>query len=175
MIKLNANTFWLDLHGVLMFVVLLFSAFLVGCIYFVKDPDQTIVYRLKVSAAVSFLLLIGLMISGIVPDTAFGSGSTFSYRHTNDLGTFISRVTDGSLGNFTGPLLFDMMEHVSLIVPGLAAVIVFLIWYYGPRVMTQPVIRNSTLGLMVLTGAWMLVLGMIGIYITKVLTFPVPQ
>jgi hypothetical protein len=68
-----------------------------------------------------------------------------------------------------------MMEHVSLIVPGLAAVILFLIWYYGPRVMTQPVIRNSTLSLMVLTGGWMMVLGMIGIYITKVLTFPVPK
>ncbi len=72
-------------------------------------------------------------------------------------------MTDTSLGNFTGPLLFDMMEHVSLIVPGLAAVILFLIRHYGPRVMTQPVIRNSTLGLMALAGGWMMVLGMIGI------------
>jgi hypothetical protein len=79
MIKLDANTFWLDLHGVLMFVVLLFSAFLVGCIYFVKDPDDTIVSRLKISATVSFVLLMGLMISGIVPDTAFGSGATFTH------------------------------------------------------------------------------------------------
>jgi hypothetical protein len=75
-------------------------------------------------------------------------------------------------GNFTGPLLFDMMEHVSLIVPGLAAVIGFLIWHYGRDAMTMPAIRRSVQSLMLVMAGWTLVLGMIGVYITKVLTFP---
>lgn len=91
---------------------------------------------------------------------------------TNDFGTFVTKVTDTTLGNFTGPLLFDMMEHVSLIVPGLAAVIGFLILYLGRRVMTEPAIRGSVLSLMLVAGAWTFVLGAIGVYITKVLTFP---
>lgn len=171
--KFGPNTFWLDVHGLLMFVILIFAAFLFGAIFFTKDADEKMVRRLKISSAVTFVALMLLMISGIIPDTGFGDGSAFSGTVTNDFGTFTSEVTDAGLGNFTGPLLFDMMEHVSLIIPGLAAVIGVMIWHYGERVMTDPVIHRSVLRLMAFTGAWTLLIGAIGVYITKVLTFPV--
>jgi hypothetical protein len=172
MFGLGPNTVLLDLHGVLMFVTLIFSAFLFGAIFFVHDPSAVMVRRLKISSVIAFLGLLGLMITGIIPDISFGSGSTFSGTVTNDFGTFVNKVSDTSLGNFTGPLLFDMMEHVSLIVPGLAAVIGFLILYLGRRVMTEPAIKASVLSLMFVAGVWTFVLGAIGVYITKVLTFP---
>lgn len=166
------NTLWLDLHGLLMFIILIFSAFLFGAIFFSKDPDAKLVRRLKISAGVTFAALMLLMISGIVPDTNFGSGSTFSGTTQSSLGSFTNNVSDAGLGAFTGPLLFDMMEHVSLIVPGLAAVIGLLIFHYGAQVVTDGIVRRSVLWLMALTGVWTLVIGGIGVYITKVLTFP---
>ena len=172
MFTIGPHTFWLDLHGLLMFLTLIFGAFLFGALFFVRDPTEQQVRRLKMSGVVTFVLLLGLMITGIIPDTAFGSGATFTAKTANDFGTFTSHVTDNSLGNFTGPLLFDMMEHVSVIVPGLAAVIGFLIWHYGRDVMTAPTIRRSVQSLALVMAGWTLVLGMIGVYITKVLTFP---
>ncbi len=175
MFGIGLNTIWLDLHGLLMFLVLVFAAFLFGAIFFSKEPDERLVRRLKISSVVTFVLLMLLMITGMIPDINFAAGATFTHTTTNDFGTFIGKVTDTSLGNFTGPLLFDMMEHVTLIVPGLAAVIGFLIFYYGGRVITNPTIKRSVLSLMFLTGAWTLALGGMGVYITKILTFPVGQ
>jgi hypothetical protein len=175
MLNIGPNTIWLDLHGLLMFLILIFSAFLFGAIFFAKDPDERLVRRLKISAVVAFVLLMLLMISGMIPDINFAAGATFAHSTTNDFGTFTAQVTDNSLGNFTGPLLFDMMEHVTLIVPGLAAVVGFLIFYYGARVITNPTIKWSVLSLMFLAGVWTLTLGGIGVYITKILTFPVGQ
>jgi hypothetical protein len=37
----------------------------------------------------------------------------------------------------------------------------------------EPVLRRSALTIMTLTGAWTLAIGVIGVYITKVLTYPV--
>jgi hypothetical protein len=173
MFGIGPNTFWLDVHGLLMFVILVFAAFLFGAIFFSKTADATLVRRLKISSAVTFVALMALMISGIVPDIQFAFGAALSHVTTNDFGSFTSKVTDTSLGNFTGPLLFDMMEHVTLIVPGLAAVVGYLIWHYGGRVVTDPKIKRSVLSLMFLAGVWTLALGAIGVYITKVLTFPV--
>ena len=172
MFKFTWNTAWLDVHGLLMFVILIFGAFLFAGIYFSKQPDATLVRRLKISGVITFAALIGLMISGIVPDIGFGSGAAFSGARTNAYGTFVSHVTDDSLGAFTGPLLFDIMEHVSLIVPGLAAVVLLLVWHYEEQVITVPAIRRSVLWLMGLTGLWMLTIGGIGVYITKILTYP---
>jgi hypothetical protein len=172
MFGIGPNTVWLDLHGLLMFLILIFAAFLFGAIFFAKQPDAQLVRRLKISSAVTFVLLLLLMISGIIPDTAFGAGATFTQATSNDFGTFKSIVTDSGLGNFTGPLLFDLMEHVTLIVPGLAAVVGYLIWHYGGKVITVPSIKRSVLSLMLLAGTWTMVLGAIGVYITKVLTFP---
>ncbi len=175
MFNIGPNTFWLDLHGLLMFLILIFSAFLFGAIFFAKDPDERLVRRLKISAVAAFVLLMLLMITGMIPDINFAASTTFAHTTTNDFGTFTAQVTDSSLSNFTGPLLFDMMEHVTLIVPGLAAVVGFLIFYYGARVITNPTIKWSVLSLMFLAGVWTLALGGIGVYITKILTFPVGQ
>ena len=83
--------------------------------------------RLQLSAAVTVAGLFALCITGIIPDASFDSGARFSGRFVNDYGTFINHVSDANLGNLTGPFLFDMMEHVSLIVPGLALMILVLI------------------------------------------------
>ncbi len=172
MFNIGPNTFWLDLHGLLMFLILIFSAFLFGAIFFAKDPDERLVRRLKISAVAAFVLLMLLMITGMIPDINFAAGATFTHTTTNDFGMFTSQVTDASLSNFTGPLLFDMMEHVTLVVPGLSAVVGFLIFYYGSQVITVPAIKRSVLSLMIVAGLWTLIHGGIGVYITKVLTFP---
>jgi hypothetical protein len=171
--QIGWNTAWLDLHGLFMFGTLVFGAFLFGAVYFRKDPDETFLRRLRLSAVGTFLMVLGLMITGIVPDTAFGSGASFSGTITNDFGIVTRSVTDAQLGNFTGPLLFDLMEHASLVVPGLTAVIAFLIWNQGRKVITEPTVKTAVLSLMAVNGAWLFALGAIGVYITKVLTFPV--
>ena len=170
---IGLNSFWLDLHGLFMFGTLIFGAFLFGAVYFGKDPDDKYLWRLRISGVVTFLMIMGLMITGIVPDTAFGAGATFSGTAANDFGTVTRAVTDAQLGNFTGPLLFDLMEHASLVVPGLTAVIAFLIWNQGRKVVTEPAVKTAVLSLMAVNGAWIFALGAIGVYITKVLTFPV--
>ena len=171
MLDMGPNTIWLGVHGLSMIVVPIFSAFLFGSIYFSKTADERLIRRLKISSAVTFAALLLLMASGIVPDTAF-SGAALTHTTTNDFGTFSAQVTDDNVGAFAGPLLFDVMEHVSLIVPGLAAVIGYLLWTHGAAVIEAPAMRRSVLSLMVLTGFWTLVLGMVGVFITKVLTFP---
>jgi hypothetical protein len=155
-----------------MFIILVFAAFLFGAIFFTKTPDARTVRRLKISAGVTFGALLLLMISGIIPDIGFGYPNTFSGVTRNASGTITSHVTAAGLGNFTGPLLFDMMEHVSLIVPGLAAVAGVLIFTAGERVITVPAFRASVLWIMSLTGIWVLIIGVIGFYLTKVLTYP---
>jgi len=66
MFNIGPNTFWLDLHGLLMFLILIFSAFLFGAIFFAKDPDERLVRRLKISSVVAFVLLMLLMITGFL-------------------------------------------------------------------------------------------------------------
>lgn len=170
-IELGPDTFWLDLHGMMMFIILVFSAFLFGAIFFAKTADAVLVRRLKLSAAVTFAALLLLIISGIIPDIGFTAGALNGTTH-NAYGTFTNHVTNASLGNFTGPLLFDMMEHASLIVPGIAAVVGVLIFVYGGEVITVASIRRIVLSLMVLAGIWTIAIGGIGVYLTKVLTYP---
>ncbi len=169
--QLGPNTFWLDLHGMMMFIILVFSAFLFGAIFFAKTADAVLVRRLKISASVSFAALLLLIVSGIIPDIGFTAAALNGTTH-NAYGTFTTHVTDTSLGNFTGPVLFDMMEHVSLIVPGIAAVVGVLIFAYGSEVITVQSVRRTVLTLMVLAGVWTIVIGGIGVYLTKVLTYP---
>jgi hypothetical protein len=166
------NTLWLGLHGLLMFIILVFSAFLFGAIFFTRTPDPRTVRRLKISAAVTFAALLLLMISGIIPDIGFGNVTSFAGTTSNAYGTFHSSVTATGLGNFTGPLLFDMMEHVSLVVPGLAAVAGVLIFTAGDRVITVPAIRTSVLWLMSITGIWTLIIGAIGAMVTSTTASP---
>ena len=55
MFDIGPNTFLLDLHGLLMFLVLIFSSFLFGAIYFPRGVDASHVFRLKISSAVAFV------------------------------------------------------------------------------------------------------------------------
>jgi hypothetical protein len=170
--ELGWNTFWLDLHGAVMILTLSAAAFGFGVVVMAREPSDRLVEGLKWSGVITFAGFVAIAITGMVPDTAFGSGATFSGTFNNDFGNVTRSVSDSQLGNFTGPLLFDMMEHVSLIVPALAAVIAFLLWNQGRKVITVPAIKASVLGLMSVTWLWTLVLAAIGVYITKVLTFP---
>ena len=47
------NTLWLGLRGFLMFIILVFAAFLFGAIFFTENPEAKTVRRLKISAACS--------------------------------------------------------------------------------------------------------------------------
>ena len=170
---IGGNNFFLDLHGMLMVLALVFSVFIFGFIYFVKEDNPKLAGRLKTSSLIAFLSLVMLMITGIIPDMAFSSGANFSGVWNTGLGNYSVHVTDAQIGAFTGPLLFDMMEHISFVVVGLAAVIVYLIWTGAGRVLTDSHLKRSIITLMFLTGTWVLVLGAIGVYLTKILTFPV--
>lgn len=173
--ELGSNTMWIGSHGLVMQLVLIALAFLFGAIWFAKQADDRLLGGLKAASLVTFLGLVLLMITGIVPDIGFEKGASFSGTVHNDFGLFQSSVTDENLAAFTGPLLFDVMEHISLIVPGLAALVCFLIWHYGKRVVEDRAIRASVLSLMTLTVAWIMVIGHLGFYVSKVLTYPYTQ
>ena len=170
--ELGSNTMWIGSHGLLMQLVLICLAFLFGAIWFCRQADERLLRGLKAASLVTFVGLVLLMITGIVPDVGFEKGAAFSGTIRNDFGTFQSTVTDENLGAFTGPLLFDMMEHISFIVPGLAAVFCFMIWHYGKRVIEDRAVRGSVLWLLTVTAAWIMVIGHLGFYVSKVLTFP---
>jgi len=170
--EVGPNTMWLGAHGMLMLVVLVGLAFLLGAIGLPRRADERLVRGLKAAGALTFLALIALTITGLVPDIGFERGAAFSGTLHNAFGTFQSAVTDDNLGAFTGPLLFDVMEHVSLVVPGLAALLCFCIWHYGLRVVEDAPVRRAALALAAVTLFWVLAVGNVGLYVTKVLTFP---
>ncbi len=170
--EVGCNTMWLDAHGLLMVIVVMCLAFLVGAIWFSRQADERLVRGLKAASMVTLVAFVLLTITGLVPDIGFEKGTTFSGAFHNDFGTFQSTVSDENLGAFTGPLLFDIMEHISLIVPGLALLVCFLIWHHGRRTVEDQLVRRSVLSLLVLTGFWALAIGSVGVYITKVLTYP---
>ena len=170
--EIGSNTMWLGAHGLLMLLILVCLAFLFGALCFSRQADEKLVRTLKATSMINLVALLALMITGLVPDIGFGTGASFSGTFQGDFGTSQSAVTDDNLGAFTGPLLFDLMEHASFIVPGLAALLCFLIWHYGRRVVGDRAVRGSALALMALMMAWVLAIGNLGLYVTKVLTYP---
>ena len=170
--ELGRNTAWLDAHGLLMMIVLMCLAFLAGAIALVRQADDRLVRGLKAASLVTVLAFLALTVTGLVPDVAFEKGAMFSGTFHNDFGTVQAAVTDDNVGAFTGPLLFDIMEHISLVVPLLALLLCFLVWHYGRRTVEDPAVRRAVLSVLVLTGGWALVIGSMGVYITKVLTYP---
>src|SRR5260370_35849684 len=103
MFGIGPNTIWLDLHGLLMFLILIFAAFLFGAIFFAKEPDARLVRRLKISSAATFVLLMVLMITGMIPDINFAAGGPFTHSPVNDFGALKATVSDTSPGHVTGP------------------------------------------------------------------------
>ncbi len=168
---LGPNELLLSVHGLLFILIVGFASYVFGAIYFTKEPNKTFMTRLKVSSLVTFFLVVGLLVSGVLPDVNFGSG-VLTASYTNEYGNFTQTINDASAANFTGPLLFDMMEHVSFIGGVLTGVITLLVWDYGELVITEPKAKWSVLSLIFVTVAWLLVLGVIGTILTKTLTFP---
>jgi hypothetical protein len=168
---LGTNELLLSLHGLLFILIVGFASYIFGAIYFKRIESEIYIRRLKISSLVTFLLVLGLMISGILPDVNFGSG-LLSATYTNSYGNFTQSVNDTTVGAFTGPLLFDMMEHVSFVGLALTGVVTYLIWDYGELVVTDKRVKWSTLSIILVIVAWLLVLGVIGTIMTKTLTFP---
>lgn len=166
------NTLWLDAHGLLMTLTLMALAFLCGALWFVRQADARAVRGLRAISLVAFVALALLMFTGLVPDVRFEKGAEFSGTVHNEFGTFTSAVTDDNVAALTGPLLFDMMEHVSFVLPVLAALIAFLVWHHGRRVFEDATVRRSVQFVAAVTVAWVLAIGSMGVYVTKVLTFP---
>ena len=169
---LGNHTLWLCTHGLLMVVALIVVAFLCGVVGFDRPADERLVRALKWLGALGLVAMVALMVTGLVPDVDFDKGQGFSGSFHTGFGTFQASVTDDNLGAFTGPLLFDMMEHVSFVVPGLAALLCFLIWHYGRRVIEDRVIRGAAVVTAALMVGWVLVIGSLGVYVTRILTFP---
>lgn len=169
---LGPNELMLSIHGLLFILIVGFASYTFGGIYFTKETSSTFVFRLKFSALVTFLLTLGLMISGMLPDVSFGDATLLTATYSSAYGNFTQNVGAASAGNFTGPLLFDMMEHVSFVGLALVGVVTYLIWDYGSLVITDRRVKWSVLSLIFVTVAWLLVLGVIGTLMTKTLTFP---
>jgi hypothetical protein len=172
MFGFGPNELLLSVHGLAFILIVGFASYIFGAIYFTKTPDKVFITRLRISAVVTFLLVLALMVSGILPDVNFGSGATFTAAYANDYGNFTQTVSDVSAGSFTGPLLFDMMEHISFVGLALTGVVTYLIWEFGELVITDGRVRWSMLSLILVTVAWLIVLGVVGTLMTKTLTFP---
>ena len=170
--EVGPNTVWLGAHGMLMLVVLAGLAFVGGALAYPRSADERLVRGLRLACALTFAALVALTITGLVPDIGFEKGAAFSGRLHNAFGTFDANVSDAGLAAFTGPLLFDIMEHVSLVVPGLAALLCFCAWHFGARLVESPVVRRATLALVAVIAFWVLAIGNVGLYVSKVLTFP---
>jgi hypothetical protein len=169
---LGPNELMLSIHGLFFILIVGFGSYTFGAIYFKRFESEVYMTRLKISSLVTFLMVLGLMISGILPDINFGSGAVLSASYVNDYGNFTQTISDASVGAFTGPLLFDMMEHISFVGLALTGVVTYLIWTYGSLVITDRRVKWSILSLILVTVAWLLVLGVVGTIMTKTLTFP---
>lgn len=169
---LGPNELMLSIHGLFFILIVGFASYMFGAIYFKRILSDVYMTRLKVSALITLLLVLGLMVSGILPDVNFGSGALLSASYSNDYGNFTQSISDASVGAFTGPLLFDMMEHISFVGLALTGVVTYLIWDFGELVITDRRVKWSILSLILVTVAWLLVLGVVGTIMTKTLTFP---
>jgi hypothetical protein len=81
---LGWNELLLSVHGLVFILIVGFAAYIFGAIYFEKTPDKTFIKRLKLSALLTFILVLALMISGMLPYTNFGSGATLTAAYTNN-------------------------------------------------------------------------------------------
>ncbi len=172
MLHLGPNTIYVDVHYGVFIATLFFAAFVLDAVFFYKTADPQVVQLITLSSFILFLMVVAVNITGVIADVPLSAGAAVSGNWTNAYGSFNANVTDTAVGNFTGPLFFDMMEHVSLIGPGLAGVITVLIWYYKEEVLTVPEVKRSVLILLTVAIAWVLILATIGVILTKTLTYP---
>lgn len=172
MLRLGPNTIYVNVHYGIFIAALFFAAFLLDAVFFYKTPDPQVVQLILLSSFILFLMTVAINITGFVADVPMSAGAAVSGNWTNPFGSYSANISDAGVGNFTGPLFFDMMEHVSLIGPGLAGVLTVLIWYYKEQVLTVPEVKRNVLILLTVGIAWMLILATIGVILTKTLTYP---
>lgn len=166
------NSFLLDLHSFLVFLVLTVLMAVFGGILISKQADKKTVGWLKILSVVAVFLVVLLIVTGIVPDMAYTSGANLTYTSTSQYSNITQNVTDAQLGNFTAPLVFDFMEHVTLLGAGLAGVVAMLIWALGPLVITNSTVKKGVLLLLAVGWIWLIILGALGIILTKTMTLP---
>ncbi len=165
------ETMWVNLHYAMFIVALFVVMFLLDLVYLPRAASPHLVRGLKIFSLFLFLVIVIVSVLGVIPDIPFDS-SHVGGTWTGQYGSVTANVSDSDVGNLTGPLLFDMMEHTSLILPpiwGLAAV---LVWHYGPLTVADPKVKRAVLALLVLGIVWTLVLAIMGVVMVKTLTFP---
>lgn len=171
---MGPETLWLSFHHFLSIALVLALVEFVGAgLFFTKEPSARVTLHMKVATAGAFLIAVLVTITGIVPDTKFGDLSVFNTTTVTGYGTTALHVTNASLGNFAGPIMFDMMEHVALVVPGLIAMIAVLCWAYGSALLRLRDVKASVISLVFVTFTWIAVISIMGIIMVKYLTFPV--
>lgn len=168
----GTDTILLDLHSLLVFLTLTVLMTVFGGILMSRQADKKTIGWLKILSVVEVVLVVLLVVTGIVPDMAFSSGANLTYTSNTQYSNITQNVTDAQLANFTAPLIFDFMEHVTLLGPGLAGVVAMLIWALGPLVITNSTIKRGVLLLLVVGLIWLLVLGAMGVILTKTMTLP---
>ena len=142
-----------------------------GVFIIAKEANESTVKRLKIFSILTFVCVMVLMITGVIPDMV-GYANGFSWATATQYANTTVSVSGTQVGNFTGPYLFDMMEHVTQIGPALAAVVAGLILYLGPLAISQTQYRRGIIVLLILGWVWLLALGAIGIILTKTVTLP---
>jgi hypothetical protein len=172
MFGIGYNTFLLYLHFSMLLPIAIGLAYVTGALLFTREPTAKDVARLKMVSWLTFLFVICLLIFGVLPDINFGSGAALSASYGTSYGNFTQQVTDASVGNFTGPLYFDMIEHVSFIGIGLAGAALALIWSMGSLVFTVRKLKWSILSILIIAVVWIFVLALMGITMTHTLAFP---
>ena len=174
---LGPNTAWLLAHHILSIgLVLSIADYVLGSVFFSTQPSGHAALHMRIGSTSAVVLAVLVVISGIVHDIGFGNPALFNQTWGN-LGSGFAithQQTNGnSLGNIIGPLNFDVKQHVSLLIPGLAVMIAVLCWKFGKDIVKVQHYRRAVLTITSLSFAWIAVIAVIGIYLARFLTFPV--
>lgn len=169
---LGIGTTLINLHYGTFIVALFFAAFLIDFIYFVKTSNRDLTVLLKFGAVAVFVLVVGVVILGLAADIPVMDSGSLSGLWSTPYSSSAQVVTGDQANRFCNALLTDMMEHTSLLGPGLAAVLLSLVWNYQGSVLTDPKVKRGVLLLMGIGLARVLVLALIGVILTKTLTLP---
>lgn len=127
--QLGPETIYVNVHYGLFIAMLFLSAFVLDAIYFAQRTYQS-VQMIMFASFFLFIMSVALNVTGIIPDIPMSAGAALSGTYSTSFGNYTASVSDAALANFTGPLLFDMMEHVSLLGPAVAAVLTGLVYHY---------------------------------------------
>ena len=169
---LGLGTILINLHYGTFIVTFFFIAFIIDFVYFLKAANHDLTTLLKFSAIALFALVVAIVILGLAADIPVMDPGSLSGIWSTPYSSVSQTVTADQANSWCNALLTDMMEHTSLLGPGLAAVIASLVWNYKDRVLTDRAVKRNVLVLLGIGLAWALVLGLIGVILTKTLTLP---